>query len=149
MNNKGFAISSILYGVLLLFLMVLLSLLYILVTRLNRLTTLVEEVSSDIENIEEVIINEDIDDSNYYITKYRAKYEMTINYNICSSYLPKNVLLKLKDNKIYYLVADENNELNIYNTNDLIELPLIGCENNNINNFKIDKIYTSIKTSDT
>lgn len=148
MNNRGFAISGILYGVLLLFLMVLLSLLYVLVTRINRLTLLVDEVNAQVENKEYKTIGEVIDTTNHYITTYRGKYEIKINNtSICYAYLPKDILIKINNNKIVYLLPDANGEIDINNTTGLKELPLIECTNNNITKFNIEKIYSSLFTT--
>ena len=45
MNNKGFAITTILYGILILFLLLLVSMLGILSTYKNRLEMLIEETN--------------------------------------------------------------------------------------------------------
>lgn len=147
MNNKGFAITGILYGVLLLFLMVLLSLLYVLVTRINRLTTLNEEVKNVVETKNEIttIENNPTDDKPYYITTMRGKYVININGNTtadCYAYLPKNILLKINENKLYYLLPNSEGELNVFNTENLQELSLIGCTNDGITNFSIKSIYS-------
>lgn len=145
MNNKGFAISGMLYGILLLFMMVLLSLLYVLVTRINRLTTLVDEVNASVENIDYKDVSENIDTTNYYITDYRGKYEMKVNNsNTCYAYLPKNILLKINNGIISYSLADETGQINVNNNDNLKSLSLIGCSNSGVNNVTITKIYSSI-----
>ena len=53
MNNKGFAITTILYGVLILFLMLLVSMLGILATYKNRLELLIESSNGTREIINE------------------------------------------------------------------------------------------------
>lgn len=146
MNNKGFAITGILYGVLLLFLMVLISLLSVLVFRLNRFTTLVDEVSSDMENKNLVEINETIDTTKYYQTPYRGKYTFTINGTTtkCYAYLPKNIALKTDSNKMYYIeptLVGDKYEIDVNTTGT--ELTLIGCTNSDINNFTVTNIDTS------
>lgn len=140
MNNKGFAISGMLYGILLLFLMILLSLLYVLVIRLERLTTINEEVSQNVENKNIKDINQTINTSNYYITSTRGKYEIKINSNTCYSYLPKNVILKIQNNKINYILSTEQIDLAPLNP-----LELINCTNNSITSADIVKVYTSEK----
>lgn len=149
MNNKGFAITGILYGVLLLFLMVLLSLLYVLVTRINRLTTLNEEVKKVVETKNEIttIENKPTDAEPYYITTMRGKYviNITINNNSnkdCYAYLPKDILLKINNSKLSYLLPDTEGELNVFDTEHLQELSLIGCTNDGITNFSIKSIYS-------
>ena len=123
MNNKGFAISGMLYGILLLFLMILLSLLYVLVIRLERLTTINEEVSQNVENKNIKDINQTINTSNYYVT-----------------YLPKNVILKIQNNKINYILPTEQ-----IDSAPLNPLELINCTNNSITSADIVKVYTSEK----
>lgn len=145
MNNKGFAITGILYGVLLLFLMVLLSLLYVLVTRINRLTTLNEEVKKVVETKNEIttIENKPTDAEPYYITTMRGKYEILINNTTtCYAYLPKDILLKINENKLCYLLPNSEGILDVFNTDDLIPLSLIGCTNDGITNFSIKSIYS-------
>lgn len=143
MNNKGFAITGMLYGVLLLFLMVLLSLLYVLVTRINRLTTLNEEVKKVVEDKTITAIATEFTDG-YYITTMRGKYVININGNTddCYAYLPKDILLKINNSKLSYLLPDTEGELNVFDTEHLQELSLIGCTNDGITNFSIKSIYS-------
>lgn len=142
MNNKGFAITGILYGVLLLFLMVLLSLLYVLVTRINRLTTLNEEVKKVVED-KTITVSETEFTDGYYITTMRGKYELLVNdTSTCYAYLPKDILLKINNSKLSYLLPDSEGKLNVFDTEHLQELSLIGCANNGITKFSIKPIYS-------
>ena len=149
MNNKGFAITGILYGVLLLFLMVLISLLSVLVFRLNRFTTLVDEVSGDMEN-KNIVASDKIDEYNanitsdgYFQTPYRGKYTFKVNGTTteCYAYLPKNIVIKKVGTSLNYLESD--NEGNIDVTQDGTPLTLIGCTNPSVNSFSIKNIETS------
>lgn len=155
MNNKGFAITGILYGVLLLFLMVLISLLSVLVFRLNRFTTLVDEVSGDMEMKKDntathisssiTTVNTSITNNNYFQTPYRGKYTFTIitihETRECYAYLPKNIVLEIKSNRIKYKEADSSGLIDL--TTPGSDLTLIGCTNSDINSFIVTNIHTS------
>jgi len=149
MNNKGFAITGILYGVLLLFLMVLISLLSVLVFRLNRFTTLVDEVSSDMEN-KNIVASDKIDEYNanitndgHFQTPYRGKYTFKVNGTTteCYAYLPKNIVLKIDSNTINYKEPDAEGQIDV--TTPGTPLTLTGCSTTIINSFTITNIDTS------
>jgi len=147
LNKKGFAITGILYTILILFLLLLSSLLAILATRINRLSDLHDNITSIIKYGNEILLTEVIDSiqNNYYITKYRGKYEIEINDNkTCYAYLPNNTLLTIQDNKIKYKNYPNDSQcmINTENLTDLTELNMINCDNNGINNLSFTKIYT-------
>lgn len=72
MNNKGFAITSIIYGLMLLFVVILTSFIAILVGRSRRMDFLIEGIYEDFENIpvEEEVVEDNIIlvDNNYLIS---------------------------------------------------------------------------------
>ena len=132
LNNKGFAISAVLYSVLILFMLILVSYLTILsVTKKFNTKTLssINEVMK-----EEVIeINKVLNDKEYYLTTIRGNYLIELGNRNCYIYLSKNMILVNKDNGLYI-----NNEL--INSNNYI------CNNmsdsNNIDNsIKIVSVY--------
>lgn len=118
MNNKGFAITSIIYGLMLLFVVIITSFLSILVGRNRRMDEVVEGVYESLK-YEEITITKDSfieNDNTSYGTPKRALYHFDIDNdgtNECSSYLPKNTALILGttrgdgalENDIYYYYA--------------------------------------------
>jgi len=148
LNNNGFAIMSILYTILVLFLLLLSSLLAILSTRINKLVTLTTDISDEIKYNEKIDENIVTIDSDYFITNYRGKYEFTINGDEskkCYSYLPNNALIKINDNKIQFKVFPNISQcmIDINNTSDLIDLEIFNCDNTNVNNINFINVKTS------
>ena len=132
LNNKGFAISVVLYSVLILFMLILVSYLTILsgMKKFNAKT-----LSSINEVMKEEVIEIDkiLNDKEYYLTTIRGNYLIELGNKNCYIYLSKNVVLVNKDNVLYI-----NNEL--INSNNYI------CNNmsdsNNIDNsIKIVSVY--------
>ena len=115
MNNKGFAITSIIYGLMLLFIVIITSFLSILVGRNRRMDILMDSVYDSIYS--EVSIDQSAfdNDNNSYVTQKRSLYRFNINGNMCNTFLPKNTVLVLgsfKDysdssvaNKLYFKVG--------------------------------------------
>ncbi len=163
LNNKGFAITGILYTVLILFLLLLSSLLLMLTTRINRLIKLTDTINGEVENSNVINISEyssddnenkmsnPIDGNKYFITSFRGKYEFTINdnNNICYSYLPENTLLSISDGTLKYKLPsideDGNYIVDTSNLSDLTNLIIFDCQNKDINKVSFKKIYTSTK----
>ena len=163
LNNKGFAISGILYGVLILFLMIVLTLLKILVVRIDDLDNIQTETIEEVEKVG-CAARDTIQDSlcsttfsydgsvGYFITKVRGKYEIRINgnnNNICYAYLPKNIVLVKNGNKLAYIVPGSDNNVDINNTANAVDLTdsLSGSnctDKDNITSFDITRIYSSV-----
>ena len=160
LNNKGFAITGILYTILVLFLLLLSSLLALLSSRINRLIALTDSINNEIEYNNNIEINEIQSDSNeyemsnpiegtvYYITSYRGKYEFTINDNatICYAYLPKDTLLTINSGVITYKRPEIINDQYLLDASVLDNgtiLDIIGCTNSGINRVTFSKVYTS------
>ena len=147
MNNKGFAISGILYGVLLLFLMVLLGILSVLVSRIKDLDEMVEETSKMVENVGCVDFE---NTENRFLTKERGKYEIKMsNGAYCYSYLPKNILLIIDNGKLKYIKPDDSGEISLINLSGSADVQLIDSDNNtctnaNFSELKITKICSSV-----
>jgi len=147
LNNKGFAITGILYTILILFVLLLSSLLAILSARVNRLSTINDDINNEI--IYNNLINEDdalIVGDDYYITKYRGKYEFTINDNkTCYSYLPNNALIKISDGKLQYKTYPSDSQCMIdpIDSTDFSDLNMINCDNNDISTISFNSVYTS------
>lgn len=164
LNNKGFAITGILYTVLILFLLLLSSLLLMLSTRINRLIKLTDSINREVENTNIINIRDydstssenpnkisnPIDGTKFFITSYRGKYEFKINdNNTCYSYLPENTLLSISGGILKYKLPtlDEsgNYVVDTSNLNDLNDLIIFDCQNENINKVNFLKVYTSTK----
>lgn len=132
MNNKGFAITSIIYGLMILFVMVVASFLSVLVGRNRRMDDLLEGVR---ETLDYPVINVNYNptDSFFYIdgmqayssqgayvTDKRGQYSLTFNNETpsCTVYLPKNTVIvygNYFDSSIYsekkfhhYIVIDKD-----------------------------------------
>lgn len=162
LNNKGFAITGILYSVLVLFLMILVSMLSLLSSRQNRLYVLTGSIKEEMESKNNITIQEFTSDSNerhisnpintslasYYITDYRGKYELTINGNrTCYSYLPSNILIRINNGQIKYQNPTSDGSLDPNNQDNLNIMTLLGtnCNNNGITSLDIQSVYTSIE----
>jgi len=104
MNNKGFAITSIIYGLMLLFVLMIASFLTILVGRNRRMDDLISSVQDTLEyETIEVTYNDSdnkfndnistIEDADIYVTPKRAKYNFSNIVSNCIVYLPKNTVV--------------------------------------------------------
>lgn len=153
-NNKGFAITGILYFVLIMFLMIISSLLLVLKTRINRLTDLNTTINEEVE-LKEKIVDEPIDS---YITSFRGKYifEITDSTGVktCYSYLPNNALIVLQEGAIKYKIPTlDSNGNYVLDRNDLSGVSNLSlydgynsCNNNNITAAKIISIASSVNS---
>lgn len=121
MNNKGFAITSIIYGLMLMFVVIITSFLSILIGKNRRVDELIEGVYESVLYDEIIVKYADTDkkfyidkndnnvyneadgdiiseDINVFVTPKKALYHFDVDNNIgveCSSYLPKNTVLIL------------------------------------------------------
>lgn len=115
MNNKGFAITGILYGLMLVFILALTSFLSILVGKNKRMDALTDSVYESI-TLNSITYNFTEDEEDYkYTTLSTGLYTFNYNSSICSVYLPSNVVIitsnakKEVDNKLYYKVGGSSN----------------------------------------
>ena len=115
MNNKGFAITGILYGLMLVFILALTSFLSILVGKNKRMDALTASVYESI-TLNSITYNFTEDEEDYkYTTLSTGLYNFNYNSSICSVYLPSNVVIitskakKEVDNKLYYKVGGSSN----------------------------------------
>ena len=124
LNNKGFAISAVLYSVLILFMLILVSYLTIL-SGTKKFNTKTLSSINEVMKEEVIEINKVLNDKEYYLTTIRGNYLIELGNKNCYIYLSKNMILVNKDNGLYI-----NNEL--INSNNYI------CNNmsdsNNIDN---------------
>ena len=128
MNNKGFAVTGIIYGIMLLFVLVVTSFLTIIVGRNRRVDALVDGVYDKVNYYTEEIDLKSSNTTQAYITQRKGLYKIITDSNQCIAYLPINIILisdKIKSStttntKVYYLNAAENavnvQAYNNYNT---------------------------------
>lgn len=110
MNNKGFAISGIIYGLMLLFIAVLTSFLSVLIGRNRRVDELMDSIYNSVVYDEILVTNSNFSTYNAYATPEEGLY--LFEYNNCSVYLPKDIVIitgQVKDssdtsiqNKLFY-----------------------------------------------
>ena len=104
MNSKGFAITSIIYGLMLLFVLTISSFLAVLVGKNRRMESITEGIY---ESIKYEVIEKSITGPTTYTTEKRAKYVFTEQG--CSAYLPKNTVLITKET--YYYNINESSTI--------------------------------------
>lgn len=102
MNNKGFAITGILYTLLILFLLILVSFLSAMAYRNNFLQKSIESFDDSFVGYEE---DDDIVDND--VARYTGKYQFTISDMLCYSYLKKGSMIDI--NTIIFTTNDCNN----------------------------------------
>lgn len=108
MNNKGFAITSIIYGLMLLFIVIITSFLSILIGKNRRMDKLVEGVYESLEYEQITVKSTAFENSkNAYVTKEKGLYYF--EYNDCLVYLPKSVILVTDSYK-----REETSEATLY-----------------------------------
>jgi len=126
MNNKGFAITGIIYGIMLLFILVLTTFLSVLIGNNRRIDALVEGVYETLEYPEIEVTYDtttnlfsDSTNEHVYITSNRGLYKFS-NHNNCRVYLPKNTVIITKtlrdqsgtlsddEKTLYYLIANDS-----------------------------------------
>ena len=115
MNNKGFAITGILYGLMLIFILALTSFLSILVGKNKRIDELEKSAYENLELKKETYNFADNDDDYKYTTSSNGLYTFNYNGSICNAYLPSNTVVitsKTKNeetNKLYYKIGGSSN----------------------------------------
>lgn len=125
MNNKGFAVTGIIYGIMLLFVLVVTSFLTIIVGRNRRVDTLVGGVYDKVDYYTETVTLDDTTAA--FITQKKGLYKINYNgSNTCLVYLPINTIVitnKIKTDgtstNLYYLDASSGTPSNYSNYNTL------------------------------
>ena len=108
LNNKGFAITSILYALLILFVLLVSSYLTILTVRKNR----VDKITSKVEN--DYYFNSELSSTITNITNYRAPYTGKYVFSDnCYVYLKKGELIKA-ENIVGSCTVGNNTNVTIY-----------------------------------
>ena len=133
MNNKGFAITSILFGILILFLLVLVFLLGVLRSQRLRMEKLSDSVNSAIGEVVCDEITDVVDIENKHTIENSGRYIIDIgSNNICYLYVKKNDYISLISGQIKVGVKVEDEVKDEVAT-------LINCDNNGITSATITK----------
>lgn len=153
LNNRGFAITAVLYGLLILFLLLFLGMIRILNTERKRMEKISDEIDKSIVNMDKIGINSgEISEGGIYVTPYRGKYVFKINGDETKEYymyLPIYSIVSIKDKQIK-VTRGVNTGTGITET-DYTSKVLNGMEinNSNITSITITGVYTSVRKNDT
>ena len=138
LNNKGFAITAVIYSILILFLMLFLSMIKVMNTERTRLEKVADTLHSGSVNMKEIIVTEgDVTTIKSFTTNYRGKYELTINNNSCFAYLPVYTVISLDGTNLKFTDnngIDRTTDVNLFGTN---------CSKQNINSVQVTNVYTT------
>lgn len=97
LNNKGFAISAVVYSALVLFLLVISSSLFALSSRGKQLEKATESVKKTFA-YSEITLNKTLTSNDFYITEYRGKYKIVTPEGTGYILLPRNILIVRSSN---------------------------------------------------
>lgn len=150
LNNKGFAITAIIYGIMLLFVLILASFLSVLIGRNKRSDALLDstyqnikydiyniKISNDgsvLENNNSYTAKDGESTKDIYITSVRALYNFTYNNgSTCKAILPKNVVVidntlrgESDNSKLYYYLVNDSDD---DNSSDVSKYSVLECIN--------------------
>lgn len=155
LNNRGFAITAVLYGLLILFLLLFLGMIRILNTERKRMEKISDEIDKSIVNMEKIDINSGISEGGIYVTPYRGKYVFKINGDETKKYymyLPIYSIVSISGGKIK--VTSGTSQSEIADSGFLANGKLI-CDsgtsqsNSGITSITITGVYTSVRKNDT
>lgn len=154
LNNRGFAITAVLYGLLILFLLLFLGMIRILNTERKRMEKISDEIDKSIVNMDKIGINSDnmISEGGIYVTPYRGKYVFKINGDETKEYymyLPIYSIVSIKDKQIK-VTRGVNTGTSVTETDYTSKvLNGMGINNSNITSITITGVYTSVRKNDT
>lgn len=154
LNNRGFAITAVLYGLLILFLLLFLGMIRILNTERKRMEKISDEIDKSIVNMEKIDINSDnvISEGGIYVTPYRGKYVFNITGDETKEYymyLPIYSIVSIKDKQIK-VTRGVNTGTGVTETDYTSKvLNGMGINNSNITSITITGVYTSVRKNDT
>lgn len=154
LNNRGFAITAVLYGLLILFLLLFLGMIRILNTERKRMEKISDEIDKSIVNMDKIGINSDnmISEGGIYVTPYRGKYVFKINGDGTKEYymyLPIYSIVSIKDKQIK-VTRGVNTGTGVTETDYTSKvLNGMGINNSNITSITITGVYTSVRKNDT
>lgn len=155
LNNRGFAITAVLYGLLILFLLLFLGMIRILNTERKRMEKISDEIDKSIVNMEKIDINSGISEGGIYVTPYRGKYVFKITGDETKEYymyLPIYSIVSISEGKIK--VTSGTSQSEIADSSFLANGKLI-CDsgsnqtNSGITSITITGVYTSVRKNDT
>lgn len=155
LNNRGFAITAVLYGLLILFLLLFLGMIRILNTERKRMEKISDEIDKSIVNMEKIDINSGISEGGIYVTPYRGKYVFNITGDTTKKYymyLPIYSIVSISEGKIK--VTSGTSQSEIADSSFLANGKLI-CDsgsnqtNSGITSITITGVYTSVRKNDT
>lgn len=155
LNNLGFAITAVLYGLLILFLLLFLGMIRILNTERKRMEKISDEIDKSIVNMEKIDINSGISEGGIYVTPYRGKYVFKITGDETKEYymyLPIYSIVSISGGKIK--VTSGTSQSEIADSSFLANGKLI-CDsgsnqtNSGITSITITGVYTSVRKNDT
>lgn len=156
LNNRGFAITAVLYGLLILFLLLFLGMIRILNTERKRMEKISDEIDKSIVNMDKIDINSGvISEGGIYVTPYRGKYVFKINGDETKEYymyLPIYSIVSISEGKIK--VTSGTSQSEIADSGFLANGKLI-CDsgtsqsNSGITSITITGVYTSVRKNDT
>lgn len=160
LNNRGFAITAVLYGLLILFLLLFLGMIRILNTERKRMAKISDEIDDSIVNMEKITIDSSegtIGDGGIYVTPYRGKYVFYIGGDTSNKYymyLPIYSIVSINGGKI--TVTSGTSQRDIEESSFLVNNKLmndngISQSNSGITSITITEVYTSVRpvTGDT
>lgn len=154
LNNRGFAITAVLYGLLILFLLLFLGMIRILNTERKRMEKISDEIDKSIVNMEKIDINSGISEGGIYVTPYRGKYVFKITGDETKEYymyLPIYSIVSISGGKIK--VTSGTSQSEIADSSFLANGKLI-CDsgsnqtNSGITSITITGVYTSVRKND-
>lgn len=154
LNNRGFAITAVLYGLLILFLLLFLGMIRILNTERKRMEKISDEIDKSIVNMEKIDINSDnvISEGGIYVTPYRGKYVFNITGDPSKEYymyLPIYSIVSIKDKQIK-VTRGVKTDTGITETDYTSKvLNGMGINNSDITSITITGVYTSVRKNDT
>ena len=154
LNNRGFAITAVLYGLLILFLLLFLGMIRILNTERKRMEKISDEIDKSIVNMEKIDINSsnEISEGGIYVTPYRGKYVFKITGDTSKEYymyLPIYSIVSIKDKQIK-VTRGVKTDTGITETDYTSKvLNGMGINNSDITSITITGVYTSVRKNDT
>lgn len=154
LNNRGFAITAVLYGLLILFLLLFLGMIRILNTERKRMEKISDEIDKSIVNMKKIDINSsnEISEGGIYVTPYRGKYVFKITGDETKEYymyLPIYSIVSIKDKQIK-VTRGVKTDTGITETDYTSKvLNGMGINNSDITSITITGVYTSVRKNDT
>ena len=154
LNNRGFAITAVLYGLLVLFLLLFLGMIRILNTERKRMAKISDEIDNSIVNMERIDIssNNVINEGGIYVTPYRGKYVFYyINGDTSKEYymyLPIYSIVSISGGKITVTSGTSQSEISessFLNNNKLMTDSGSTQSNSGITSITITGVYTSVR----